>query len=77
MDIAQEMLTMFNEDLDLLKKVIIDDESWWYGYDIETKAQSFRRKRPEEPRPQKSKSSSVKCEGLAQYFHRLQGLGVS
>ena len=40
MDMAQEMLTTFNDDLDLLKKVITGDESWVYGYDIETKAQS-------------------------------------
>ena len=41
-DIAQEMLTMFNDYPDLLKKVIIDDESWVYDYDIEIKAQSSR-----------------------------------
>ena len=40
MDIAQEMLTTFNEDVDMLKKVITDDEPWVYGYDIEIKAQS-------------------------------------
>ena len=42
MNIAQEVLTAFNNDPDLLKKVITGDESWvyGYGYDIETKAQS-------------------------------------
>ena len=40
MNTAQEMLTTFNNDPDLLKKIIIGDESWVYGYDIETKAQS-------------------------------------
>ena len=40
MDIIQEMLTKFNDDLDLLNTVITADESWLYGYDIETKAQS-------------------------------------
>ena len=39
MDITQEMLTMFNDDSDLLKKVITGDELWLYDYDIETKAQ--------------------------------------
>ena len=38
MDIAKEMLTRFNDDLDLLKKVTTGDESWVYGYDIETKS---------------------------------------
>ena len=28
----------FNDDPDLLKKVITGDEAWVYGYDIETKA---------------------------------------
>ena len=41
-NIAQEMLAMFNDDLDLLIKVITGDESWVYGYDIETKTQSSR-----------------------------------
>ena len=39
MDMAQEVLTTFNDDPDLLKKVITGDESWVYGYDIETKTQ--------------------------------------
>ena len=47
MDIAQVMLTTFNDDPDLLKKVITSDESWVYSYDIETKDQSSQWKRPE------------------------------
>ena len=35
-----EMLITFNDEPDLLKKVITGDESWVYGYDNETKAQS-------------------------------------
>ena len=38
-DIAQ-MLTTFNDDPDLPKKVINSDDSWVYGYDMETKVQS-------------------------------------
>ena len=38
--IAQKMLTTFNNDPDMLKKVITGDESWLYGYDIETKVQT-------------------------------------
>ena len=37
MDIAQEMLTTFNDNPDLFKKVITGYESWVYGYEIETK----------------------------------------
>ena len=41
------MLTTFNNDLDLLKKVITGNESRVYGYDFDTKAQW---KHPEKPR---------------------------
>ena len=37
MNIAQEMLTTFNDDPDLFKKVIAGDESWAYGYDMKPK----------------------------------------
>ena len=69
MDITQEMLTMFNGDPDLLKKVITVDESWVHGYDIETKAKRAK--------AEKSTSSSVKCEGFAHTFLRLKWRGAS
>ncbi|KAA1414164.1 helix-turn-helix domain-containing protein [Nocardioides humilatus] len=40
MDISQELLNIVNDDPDFLKKVITGAESWVYGYDIVTKAQS-------------------------------------
>ena len=49
------MLTAFNDDSDLLKKVITGDESWVYRYDIEIKAQSSQWKRLEEQRPKKAR----------------------
>ena len=39
MVIDQEMLSTFYEDSDFLKKFITGDESWVYGYDVETKGQ--------------------------------------
>ena len=48
MDIAQEMLTMFNGDPDLFKRVKTVDETCYY---IETKAQSSQCKHPEDSRP--------------------------
>ena len=53
MDIVQEILTTFNDDPELFIKIITGDKSWVYGYDIETKAHSSQRKRPEETRPKK------------------------
>ena len=53
MDIAQEMLPKLNDDLDFFKKVITGEESWVYGYDIKSEAQSPQWKRAEEPGPKK------------------------
>ena len=53
-NIAQEMLTTFNDDTYLLKKVITGDQSWLYGYETENKDQSSQRKRTKEPRPKKA-----------------------
>ena len=50
-----QILCKNNDDPYLLKKVITSDESWVYGYDIETKAQSSQWQRPEEPRPKKAR----------------------
>ena len=49
------MLTTFNDNPNLLKKVITGDGSWVYGYDIKTKVQSSQWKRPQEPRPKKAR----------------------
>ena len=46
----------------MLKKVITGDESWVYGYDVGTKAQSSQWKHTESPRPKKARQvrSNVK-----------------
>ncbi len=38
MEVAQESLNKVNAEL--LKRIITGDESWVYGYNVETKAQS-------------------------------------
>ncbi|XP_029673845.1 protein GVQW3-like [Formica exsecta] len=62
MGIAQELLNEVNDDPELLKRVITGDETWVYGYNVETKAQSSQWKLPEEPRPKKNRQvrSNVK-----------------
>ena len=35
------MLTAFNDDPEMIKKVTTSDKSWLYDYDIATKAQAF------------------------------------
>ena len=39
MNIAQEMMTMFNDYPDIPEKIVTDDESCVYGFDVEIKAQ--------------------------------------
>ncbi|EFN70230.1 hypothetical protein EAG_12167, partial [Camponotus floridanus] len=45
-DIAQELLNAVNDDPDLLKRVITGNESWVYGYDVETKANYTKKRIP-------------------------------
>ncbi|KYN33855.1 hypothetical protein ALC56_11827 [Trachymyrmex septentrionalis] len=47
-NIAKELLDSVR-DPNLLQRVITGDESWVYGYDVETKAQSSQWKLPHEP----------------------------
>ena len=87
MDIAQDILTTFNGDSDLLKKVITAYESQVYGFVIKTKDQSPQLKRPEKPRPKKACqiASNVKvlltaffdCNGLVHHEFLPQGRTVN
>ena len=77
MSIAQELLNDVNDDPDLLKRVITGDETWVYGYDVETKAQSSQWKRPEEPRPKKARQVRSNVKVLLTVFFRLQWRGAS
>ena len=38
--ISQELLSNANGNDSFLKKIITGDETWFYGYDVETKTQS-------------------------------------
>ena len=74
MDIAQEILTTFNDVPDLLKKVITGDEKWGYGYDIETKLQSCQCMPPEEPRPKKPRQVRSNVKVLLTVFFDYNGV---
>ena len=39
-DISQELLANANGNVNFLKNIITGDETWVYGYDVETKMQS-------------------------------------
>lgn len=86
-NIAKELLDSVRDDPNLLQRVITGDESWVYGYDVETKAQSSQWKLPHEPRPKKARQvrSNVKvlltvffdCRGVVHHEFLPQGRTVN
>ena len=74
MTIAQEMLNDVNDDPDLFKKVITGDESWVYGYDVKTKAQSSQWKHTESPRPKKARQVRSNVKVLLTVFFNYHGV---
>ena len=73
-DIAQELLNEVNNDPELLKTVITGDETWVYGYDVETKAQSSQWKLPEESRPKKIRQVRSNVKVLLTVFFDFNGV---
>jgi hypothetical protein len=56
LEVTQDMLERTNGDPEFLKTVITGDETWVYGYDPETKVQSWQWKHSSSPRPKKDLS---------------------
>jgi len=52
--VSQELLGRSNTDENFLKNVITGDETWVYGYDVETKVQSSQWVGTSSPRPKKA-----------------------
>ena len=81
------MLDCVESDSNFLNTVITDDESWVYGYDPETKAQSTQWKHSSSPRPKKARQvrSNVKVlltvfldsRGVVHHEYALQGQTVT
>ena len=74
MNIAQEMLNDVNDDPDLLKKVITGDESWVYGYEVETKAQSSQWEHTKSTRPKKARQVRSNVKVLLTVFFDYHGV---
>jgi len=55
--VSQELLDRSNTDENFLKNVITGDETWVYGYDVETKVQSSQWVGKSSPRPKKKSTS--------------------
>ena len=56
-DVSQELLDRANGDDNFLKNIIAGDETWVYGYDVETKVQSSQWVLKTSPRPKKHAKS--------------------
>ena len=55
--VCQKLLDRTDEDKNFLSKIITGDESWVYGYDIETKVQSSQWVNQTSPRPKKARQA--------------------
>jgi transposase len=55
--VSQELLDRLNTDENFLKTVITGDETWEYGYDVETKVQSSQWVGKSSPEPKKARQS--------------------
>ena len=73
-EVTQNLLETANRDPDFPKKVITGDESWIYGYDPETKAQSSQWKSPESPRPKKARQSRSIVKVMLTVFFDHEGV---
>jgi type I site-specific restriction endonuclease len=76
-EVAQDLLETTNNDPDLLKKVITRDESWVYGYDPETKAQSSQWKSPEYPHLKKVRQSRSNVKAMLTVFFIMKVLSTT
>jgi len=61
--ITGDLLERSCEDVQFLKNIVTGDESWVYGYDLETKQQSSQWNGPSSPRPKKGCQVRSKTKG--------------
>jgi hypothetical protein len=54
-DVSQELLDRANDNDNFLKNIITGDETWVYGYDVETKVQSSQRVSKTSRKPKKAR----------------------
>lgn len=74
LEVSQDLINRAETDPDLLNRVITGDESWVYGYDPETKAQSSQWKSPGSPRPKKARQSRSNVKTMLVIFIDSTGI---
>ena len=55
LNFCYDLREQVGNDPQILSKVVTRDETWCYGYDLETKQASSRRKTPLAPKPKKAR----------------------
>ena len=73
-EIAQKMLDCANNDLEFTKTIITGNETWVYGYDLESKFQSSQWKHPESPRPKKARQVRSNVKMMLTCFFDSRGI---
>jgi len=71
--VSQELFDHSNADENFLKNVITGDETWVYGYDVETKVQSSQWMGKLSPRPKKAHRSRSNVKVMLIVFFLLKG----
>lgn len=72
--VCQELLDRSNNDAHFLTNIITGDESWVYGYDIETKFQSSQWVGEASPRPKKARQVRSKVKVMLTVFFDAKGI---
>jgi len=73
-NISQELLDRVSVDEIFLKTIVTGDETWVYGYDVETKAQSSQWVGQGSPRPKKARMSQSNMNVMLVVFFDWQGV---
>ena len=72
--VCQDLLDHSENNIKFLSKIITGDESWVYGYDVETKVQSLQWTRKTTPRPKKARQVRSKIKVLLTVFFDAGGV---
>jgi len=74
LEVSQDMLDYANSDPEFLNIVTTGDDSWVYGYDPETKAQSSQWKHSTSPRPKKARQVRSNVKVMLTIFFSSRGV---
>ena len=73
-NISQVLLDRVSVDENFLKTIVTGDETWVYGYNVETKAQSSQWVGQESPRPKKAQMIRSNMKVMMAIFFNWQGV---